>query len=134
VKLTRIALAGWVAIGLTGMFVALADEDAPPEHKKWMKDMGAANGAIKKGVDVEANANKMASIAADVEKWWANRKSDVAVKSSRDLAMAAKKVADSSKGGDAQAVTAAAKEMNAQCRTCHDAHRVRIAENEYKIK
>ena len=39
--------------------VAVASEDAPPEHVKWMKDLGAQMGAIRKGADVEKNATDM---------------------------------------------------------------------------
>jgi cytochrome c556 len=132
VKLTSKTAAGWLLIGLTGVFLAFADEDAPPEHKQWMKDMGAANGALKKGIDVPANAAKLAHVAEEVEKWWAKRTSTVAVQSSKDIAAAAKKIAAA--GDDEQARRAAAKEVAAGCRTCHEQHRVKISETEYKIK
>jgi cytochrome c556 len=135
VKLTRVALAGWLVVGLAGFFVVLADEDPPSEHVQWMKDIGKANGAMKKGVDVEANANKMASVGVEVEKWWSARQSEVAVKTSRDMQAAAKKVAELHKAGaEEQAIRAALKEAGASCQGCHEAHRVRISDGVYKIK
>ena len=36
--------------------VAMAGEKPSADHIKWMKDLAAQNGAIRKGVDVEKNA------------------------------------------------------------------------------
>lgn len=134
-KLSRLTTAGWLVIGLAGFFVVLADEDPTPEHVQWMKDLGKANGAMKKGVDIEANANKMASIAVEVEKFWAGRSSAKAVQACKDMATAAKKIAELHKSGaDEQTLRAALKEAGATCQACHEVHRVKGPDGVYKVK
>jgi cytochrome c556 len=133
VKLARLAITIGFA-GLAGVFVLLAAEDPPEEHKQWMKDLGACMGQIRKGVDVEANANKVVTIGNDVKAWWAKRTSDVAGKTSDDMIAGAKQLAAAAKSDDKAGVGAGSKMVGAACKGCHDAHRERIAENVYKIK
>lgn len=133
-KFTRFAMAGFLLAGLTGVFVLLAQEDAPPEHKQWMKDLGASVGQIRKGVDIEANAAKIADIGAHVDRWWANRTSEVAGKASKEMVDGANAVVAAAKADDKQGITAGLKGVNAGCRNCHDAHRQKISDTEYKIK
>src|SRR5262245_723859 len=122
---------GMIAIAaLAG--IAIASEDAPPEHKKWMKDLGAQQGAIRKGVDVEKNAADMQQTMKEVHAFWAKRHSEVGVKASNDTIAGATAVAKAA--GDKEAITAGMKMIGAGCRGCHDAHREKIADNEYKIK
>ena len=80
--------------------VALASEDAPPEHQKWMKDLGNQQGAMRKGIDVEKNAKDMQETLKLVSVWWENRKLDDAVKSTNDSAAGAEQVAKAAQGGD----------------------------------
>ena len=130
-KLTKIFLAGCLVMSFA---VASASEDAPPDHKQWMKDLGAAMGQIRKGVDVEQNASKMAAIMPNVKTFWAKRTSDVAAKSCDDSANGATQAAAAAKTGDQQGVSAGMKIVGAGCKSCHDAHREKISDTEYKIK
>jgi cytochrome c556 len=123
-----------LAAGLAGVFVLFAAEDAPPEHKQWMKDLGASMGQIRKGVDVEANANKVVTIGGDVKNWWANRTSNVAAKTADEMMAGARQLAAAAKSEDKAGMGAGSKMIGAACKGCHDVHRERIAENEYKIK
>jgi len=131
VKLTKLFLAGCLVLSFG---VVSASEDAPPDHKQWMKDLGAAMGQIRKGVDVEQNASKMAAIMPNVKTFWAKRTSDVAAKSCDDSANGATQAAAAAKAGDQQGVSAGMKIVGAGCKSCHDAHREKISDTEYKIK
>ncbi|MBK5292766.1 MAG: cytochrome c [Acidobacteriia bacterium] len=130
-KLTKILLAGCVAMSFG---IAHAAEDAPADHKQWMKDLGSAMGQIRKGVDVEQNAAKMVAVMPEVKAFWAKRTSDVAVKTCDDSANGAKQAAAAAKAGDQPGVTAGMKLVGAGCKGCHDVHREKISDTEYKIK
>ena len=112
---------------------AFAAEDAPPEHKQWMKDLGDQNGALRKGVDVEKNAAAMEATLKQVREWWAKRpNSEIALKTTDEGIAGAAKIAKA--GGDAAAVGEGMKLVGGSCRGCHMAHREKISETEYKIK
>ena len=112
--------------------IAVAAEDAPPEHIKWMKDLGAQNGAIRKGVDVEKNAAAMQETMKHVHAFWSKRNSEIGVKTSNDTIAGAEQIAKAA--GDKEALAAGMKLVGAGCQGCHKAHREKISETEYKIK
>jgi Cytochrome C' len=131
VKLTKTVFAG---LALASFGFVFASEEAPDEHKKWMKDLGSNVGALRKGVDVEQNAKAIETTMAQVGDWWKARNSEVAMKSSNDTIAGAQALAKAASGGDKEAITAGMKAVNAGCKACHDQHREKIAENVYKIK
>jgi hypothetical protein len=92
-KIGLIALAAFAGI-------AIASEDAPPEHIQWMKDLNDQNGAIRKGVDVEKNAAAMLETMKHVQAFWAKRSSDVAAKASTDTIQGATQIAQRRQGSD----------------------------------
>ncbi len=110
-----------------------AAEDPPPHHVKWMKESGELQGKIRKGIEVEASAKRTAAIYKEVEGFWAKRSEDGA-KSARDAQAAANELAKVAASGDAAAIAAASKVLGGTCRTCHDAHREKISDTEYKIR
>lgn len=110
-----------------------ASEDPPEQHVKWMKESGELSGKIRKGVEVEASAKRTAAIYKEVEGFWAKRPG-VGAKSARDAQAAANELAKVAGSGDAAAIGAASKVLGGTCRTCHDAHREKISDTEYKIK
>jgi cytochrome c556 len=112
--------------------IAIAAEDAPPEHIQWMKDLNNQNGAIRKGVDVEKNAAAMVETMKHVQAFWAKRSSDVAAKASNDTIEGATQIAKAN--GDKEALTAGMKLVGAGCRNCHTQHREKVSETESKIK
>ena len=120
------------AAGLIG--VAAGAEDAPPEHQKWMKDLGNQMGAMRKGVDVEKNATDMQATLKEVAAWWQNRPSDVAMKSGQDSVQAAADVAKAAQAGDKAGIAAGMKAVGAGCKSCHDVHREKVSETVYRIK
>ena len=114
--------------------VAVASEDAPPDHVQWMKDLGSQMGALRKGVDVEKNATAMQATLKDVGLFWQKRTSDVAVKSNNDSIAGAAQVAKAAQAGDKEGISAGMKMVGAGCKGCHDVHREKVSETVYKIK
>lgn len=125
----RLFLCGSALLGF-----AVAAEDAPPEHQKWMKDLGSQMGNLRKGVEVEQTAQAMEATMKDVAAWWKSRSSEVAGKTCADSQNGAAAVAKAAKAGDKEGISAGMKMVNAGCQGCHDAHREKVAENVYKIK
>ncbi|MEO8026763.1 MAG: cytochrome c [Bryobacteraceae bacterium] len=128
-SLLRLSLA--VCIAATPFL--LASEDPTPEHVKMMKDVNDTNGKIRKGVDVEANAKHLAELAKQVEAIW-SKKSEVAGKSSANLVAGTESLVKAAAANDTAAMQAAGRVIGGSCRSCHDAHREKISETEYKIK
>ena len=118
--------------GLVG--IAVCSEDAPPQHQRWMKDLGNQMGAMRKGVDVEKNAADMQSTLKELEGWWQGRNSEVAQKSCKDSADGAAAVVKAAQAGDKAGVSAGMKSIGAGCKGCHDAHREKISDTVYRIK
>ncbi len=118
--------------GLVG--VVFASEDAPPEHVKWMKDLGAQMGALRKGADVEKNATDMQATLKQVGAWWKNRNAEDAMKSCKDTFQGAAQIAKAAQAGDKEGIGAGMKMVGAGCKSCHDAHREKISETLSKIK
>jgi cytochrome c556 len=114
--------------------LAVAAEDAPPEHQKWMKDLGNQLGALRKGVEVEKNARDMQTVLAEVRTFWAKRPSDIALKSTDESVEGAARIAKAAPAGDAAGVSEGMKLVNAGCRNCHNTHREKVSETEYRIK
>ena len=124
-KIGRIAIAAFAGI-------AIASEDAPPEHIQWMKDLNDQNGAIRKGVDVEKNAAAMLETMKHVQAFWAKRNSDIAAKASTDTIQGATQLGKAN--GDKEAMAAGMKLVGAGCRGCHTQHREKVSETLSKIK
>ena len=114
--------------------VATAGEKPSEEHVKWMKNIGANFGAIRKGVEVEKNANAMAEEMKAIGAFWKGRTSDVAMKSCGDTQKAALSVASAAAASDAAGVAAGIKMIGAGCKGCHDVHREKISDTESLIK
>jgi cytochrome c556 len=113
---------------------AFASEEAPPEHRKWMKDLGDQTGALRKGVEVEKNAGDMVAALKEVRQWWSKRTSDVALKTTDESITGAEKVVSAAKAGDKAGISEGMKGINAGCRGCHNVHREKVSETEYRIK
>ena len=116
------------------MGVAVASEKPSAEHVQWMKNVGANFGAIRKGVDVEKNANAMAEEMKAISAFWKGRTSEVAMKSSGDITTAAMAVAKAAAASDAPGVAGGIKGIGAGCKGCHDVHREKVSETESLIK
>lgn len=114
--------------------VALGAEAPSPEHVKWMKDLGAQMGAMRKGVDVEKNATDMQATLKQVGAFWKTRNAPDAMKSCGDNFKGAQAVAKAAKANDKEGIAEGMKLVGAGCKGCHEAHREKVGEHEYKIK
>jgi len=124
-----------VCVGLLlCLSVAPASEEAPDFHKKWMKDSGDMMGNLRKGIDVEQSAVKIEAIYKEVEGFWAKRNSEVGVKACKDAQSVARELAAAARAGNKEGVAANGKLLGASCKSCHDAHREKVSETEYRIK
>jgi cytochrome c556 len=131
VKKLLITSAALVAV----MGVAMAAGEKPPaEHVQWMKHLGAQNGAIRKGVDVEKNANAIVEEMKGVTTFWKGRTSDVAAKANADVIAGAQAVAKAAAASDTAGIAAGSKMIGAGCKGCHDVHREKISDTENLIK
>jgi cytochrome c556 len=131
VKLSRIALTIALAAALSPLH---ASEEPPEFHRKWMKESGDLLGNLRKGVEVEQSATKLEVIYKEVEVFWAKRNSDVALKTCRDAQSASREIATAARASDKTGVSAGMKNLGASCKGCHDAHREKISDTEYRIK
>lgn len=123
----------FTAAVLTAMPSLFAVEDPSPQHVQWMKEQGELSGKIRKGVDLEASAKRMAALYKEVEGFWAKR-SAVGASSTKEGHAAALALAKAAAGNDQAGVAAASKQLGGTCRSCHDAHREKISDTEYKIR
>ncbi|MBA3972689.1 MAG: hypothetical protein C0504_00570 [Candidatus Solibacter sp.] len=125
---------GILAVAVLALSPSLfAAEDPSPQHVQWMKEQGELSGKIRKGVDIEASAKRMAAVYKEVEGFWAKR-SAVGASTTKEGQTASLALAKAAAEGDQQAIAAASKQLGGTCRTCHDAHREKISDTEYKIR
>ena len=136
-RATRVLWAACFAM-LVGMGAVLLSAQAKTDedYDKLMKGVGAANGAIRKGTDPDAQAAEAARLVAlfkDAQQFWTGRNN----KEAADWAGAAMKHASSAeaafKAKNAETSAAAMKELGATCSTCHAKYREK-AETGYVIK
>ena len=113
---------------------AIASEDAPAEHMQWMKDLGNQMGALRKGIDVEKNANDMQATLKHVSVFWKARHAEDALAACRQSTDGAAAVAKAAAANDKPAISAGLRDVGAGCKGCHDTHRERVSDKVYKIK
>lgn len=114
--------------------LALASEDPSAEHVQRMKEMGDQSGAIRKGIDVAANAKAMQATVKALQPFWKGRGSEVAMQALADNLKGAQALEAAAASGDKEAMAAAQKVIGGGCRSCHDAHREKLSETMYRIK
>jgi cytochrome c553 len=122
-----------IPICIAAPLLILASEAPTAEHVKMMKDVNDTNGKLRKGVDVEANSKHLVELAKQVDAFWST-KSDAAKQSSAAMVAGANDLVKAAAANDADAIKAASRMIGGSCKTCHDAHREKISDTEYKIK
>ncbi|HPT24850.1 MAG TPA: hypothetical protein PLZ95_00420, partial [Bryobacteraceae bacterium] len=93
-----------------------AAEDPSPQHVQWMKETGELSGKIRKGVDVEASAKRMAAVYKEIEGFWAKR-SPVGASTAKEGQSAALALAKAAAANDQTAIAVASKMLGGTCRT-----------------
>lgn len=122
---------------LAGATLALslfAAEDPSPQHVQWMKDLGGQMDGIRKGQDVQKNAEAAQATMKAVNTFWKARNSEAATKAGDEATKGLETLLAAVKAGDQQQTMAGGKMFGGSCRTCHMAHREKISDTEYKIK
>jgi len=110
------------------------------ELQQKMKSAGKANGDLRKAMqaksmpDVATHAKSLAAALTGVEDFWKGRNMMNAAKWQAEGAEAAKTLVTAADGGDAEGVRSAIGKVGGACKQCHEAHREKIGENEYRIK
>jgi len=127
-------VAGIFSLALMGGFLLAESIDPPQNHIDWMKSVAKANGAMKKGVDVEANAKGVAETFVKVGEFYSKKSLPTGVKTSGDAVAAANAIAKAAAASDAAGVTAGMRALGGSCKGCHDVHREKISDTENKIK
>ena len=127
----RVVLAGCL---LAFFGTAIASEDPPADHVKLMKSMGKNFGEIRKNVDLKSNADAMMAALKDVGAFWKARNSEIAMASCKKNFEGAKMLSEAAAKDDKAAIADAKKMIGDGCKGCHDQHREKISDTEYKIK
>lgn len=117
--------------------VAMAQDEA--DLAKWMKATNAEMGAIRKadpktGPDVAASADKIAVVYDQSKGFWEKRNVPDAVQWTEEGKEAAMTMSAAAKANDSEKVMASMKILGGTCKSCHDAHREKLADGTYKIK
>ena len=127
-------LAGMFSLALMGGFLLAESIDPPENHVNWMKSAAKANGAIKKGEDVENNAKSIAETFGKVGRFYSKRSLPTGVKTSEEAVTAANAIAKAAADNNKEGISAGMKALGASCKGCHDVHREKISDTENKIK
>lgn len=133
---------GWLALGAAAAFglAVMASEKAPDSYIKNMKDTNAANNSLRKSVEakdydaIAKDAATLKELFSTTEEFWTKRNTEDAVTAAKAAVKASTDLGTAAKAKDGAAVADAAKAVNAQCKTCHDAHRERLPDGTSEIK
>lgn len=109
------------------------------DFSAWMKTTAAANGVLQKsesktGKDVYQKAETLGSIYESMIGFWRQRGAADAVKISVQGKVAAIEMANAARANDGAAAAAAYAKLSATCKSCHDVHRMKLADGTYLIQ
>jgi cytochrome c556 len=122
---------------LAAGLAAVAEENT--EFVAWMKMTKTATDDLKKmeqktGEQAVRRAERLGTIYESMIGYWRQRNANDAVKWSEDGKAASLQLATAAYAGDAEKAKAALDTVNNGCKSCHDAHREKVAEGKYRIK
>jgi predicted NAD-dependent protein-ADP-ribosyltransferase YbiA (DUF1768 family) len=139
----------WIACAFVVATASLAAQAGQPmkmaiasaeDYSKAMKEVGAQSAALRKAVasaaepDVAASAAKLETVFKDVQAYWENKKVDDATTAAKNAVAASQAITKAVAAHDMAAVTAASTTLNAQCASCHMAHRERLPDGSFQMK
>jgi cytochrome c556 len=105
-----------------------------------MKKVGPTNGAMRKKImggalmDAATDANALATLFGDVEKFWTQYKKQDAVKWAAEARMNASATAGAAAAGDMAKAQMAADAILASCKQCHGMYREGDQQTGFRIK
>lgn len=114
-----------------------ADEEV---HSAIMKQVQAANGGLRKGVDgsdaglTKENTATLAKAFADVEAFWKKAAKPDAVGWAQEARKAVAAIDKATAGGNWEEVKTSAGALTNACQSCHTAYRERFDDGSYRIK
>jgi hypothetical protein len=119
-----------------GMAV-VAEENT--EFIGWMKYTKTASDDLKKmenktGTEAVHRAERLGAIYESMIGFWRQRNARDAVNWSEEGKAAALELATAAYSGDAEKAKAAFETVNGGCKSCHEAHREKVADGKYRIK
>jgi len=112
----------------------------PADLQARMRIIGPASGTLRMKLmanqlaDAAKDAQTLATAFADVERFWAQNNKMDAVMWAQQARMGAQEAAGAATAGDAMKATAAAGNMQAQCKQCHAVYREGDAQTGFRIK
>jgi cytochrome c556 len=107
---------------------------------KTMKGVGAANGALRKGIDatnvelIKTNTTVLTKAFSDVEAFWKGRGKDDAVKMAQTARVAAHAIETAAAAANWGDVKTQATTLAQQCSSCHGVYRERLEDGSFAIK
>jgi cytochrome c556 len=109
------------------------------EYDKLMKQVGPANGALRKSLeaspaDAAAQAQKLAALFKDVEAFWTGRKVTDAAGWAKTAMTHAQNIEKAIGAKDMAKATEELKGLGGMCQTCHTAYRDKGADGGFRIK
>jgi cytochrome c556 len=131
-----------VLVACAGALVVAQKVTTPEELDKAMKKaqpaMGAANKAVNAGQFAEASKQLtiIKQVIEDSREFWVQHKKDDALKANKETIakIEAAEAILKEPSPDGAKAAAAVKEIGGACRTCHEAYRVRDADNNWVLK
>ena len=135
------------AVGCAGRTAAPAAASAQAQarmteadYDALMKKVGPANGAMRMKLmggmlkDAATDAQALAGLFGDVEKFWAQHNKQDAVKWAAEARTNASEVAGAAAAGDGMKAQTAANNILASCKQCHGMYREGDAQSGFRIK
>jgi cytochrome c556 len=124
-------------LSLAAGTAVVAEEN--PEFVTWMKTTKTATDDLKKmeqktGTQAMRRAERVGTVYESMIAFWRQRNAADAVRWSEEGKVAALELATAAYANDAEKAKTALEAVNNGCKSCHDAHREKIAEGKYKIK
>ena len=134
VKVCVVALAALLSVS-----AAVRADEATDEYKPLMKPGAAANVTLQRVIQTDLAAaaqaaSEMQVAFAKIEAYWSQKNTADGVTASRNIQAVAKAVHDAAIAGDKDAAIAAAKDIGANCGSCHMAHRIRLPDGTFQLK
>jgi len=129
-------MVGAVYLGTAQAQAPLTAADYPAKMKMVQQTNGELQKALKAGVAADAvgPAKTLATLFADIEKFWAAQKKDDAVKLAASARMGFAEAAAAAAKGDAMAAQMAAGNATANCKQCHGLYREGSPQEGFKFK
>ena len=131
-----LAVVAAVIVGLTVM----ANEKPSPEYQTAMKNMGAANMALRGDITnkdyaaIEKHAATFKASMTVANRFWTGKKQDDAIKLTQDGLKGAADLDAAAKAKNDDGINAARGAVGATCRGCHMVHREQLPDMTYEIK